>query len=59
MLASKNIQLIRSCQVTSRVTIQVQPCGIGNEEVVARKKEEHYTNGYRTVDTISRAVEEK
>ena len=39
--------------------IQVQPCDIGNEEVVARKKEEHYTNGYKTVGTISEAVKEK
>ena len=59
MLASKNIQPIRSCQVASRVIIQVQPCDIRNKEVAARKKEEHYTNGYRTVGTISGAVEEK
>ena len=53
LLASKNIQPIRSCQVTSRVIIQVQSRGIGNEEVVARKKGEHYTSGYKTVCTIS------
>ena len=58
-MASKNIQPIKSCQVTSRIMIQVQPCGIGNEEVVARKKEEHYISGYRTVGTISGVVEEK
>ena len=47
MLASKNIQPIRSCQVASKAINQVQQCGIGNEEVVARKKEEHYTSSYQ------------
>ena len=53
LLASKNIQPIRSCQVTSRVMIQVQPCGIGNEELMARKKGEHYMGSYKIVCTIS------
>ena len=47
MLASKNIQPIGSCQVTLKVMIQVQPCGIGNEELVARKKGEHYMSSYK------------
>ena len=59
LLASKNIQPIRSCQVTSRVMIQVQPCGIGNEEIVARKKGEHYMGSYKTVCMFSWAVKEK
>ena len=53
MLASKNIQPMRSCQVTSKAVIQVQLYGFGNEKLVARKKEEHYTSGYRTVGMIS------
>ena len=39
--------------------IQVQPCGIGNEELMTRKKEEHYMGSYKTVCTISWAVKEK
>ena len=53
MLASKNIQPIRSHQVASRVIIQVQPCDIRNKEVAARKKEEHYIDGYQIIGTIS------
>ena len=59
LLAPKNIQPIRSCQVTSRAVIQVQPCDIRNKEVVARKKEEHYMGSYKIVCTISWAVKEK
>ena len=59
MLASKNIQPIRSCQVASEAVIQVQSYGFENEELVARKKEEHYTGSYKTVCTISWAVKEK
>ena len=50
---------MRSCQVTSKAMIQEQPYGIGNEEVVARKKEEHYTNSYKIVGTITLAVKKK
>ena len=53
MLASKNIQPIRSCQVASRVIIQVQPCDIRNKEITARKKEEHYMDSYQVIGTIS------
>ena len=53
MLASKNIQPIRSCQVTSKAVIQVQPRDIRNKEEVARKKEEHYIDDYQVVGTIS------
>ena len=47
LLASKNIQSIRGCQVALKARDQGRSCGIKNKGIVARKKEVQYTNGYR------------
>ena len=49
LLASKNIQPIRSSQMVSKAKNQEQPCGIESKEIVVEGGEEQHTNGYKKV----------